>query len=343
MEVNLENIATVDNLLHAKSSSMRSTSNTVKQQNSCTDSMKQSETNRKRKYRAEKRQSETEEELLKHRRTEASYSRKYWEAKKKYSAASSKQIETERKRRYREQRRQSETEEESLKHKQKEAEHKQKQRQTWKRNDAGNEESTRSRKQMRQYASKEQLLDQWQKDAARQRKRYTQKKNKKDFVARKNLDDFDENLVAYENIGGMKYTCDKCGACMFKGEKTAGSFSTANPTAKFSLCCSNGEIQLPPTKEPPEKLKKLLTGNTKRDHDFQTNIRGYNSSLAFASMNVSGVEHKFTKGPYCYRISGQVYHALSQMQPPHGRKPCFSQIYIYDQENELNNQLASFQ
>ena len=81
-------------------------------------------------------------------------------------------------------------------------------------------------------------------------------------------------------------------------------------------------------------FKKLLTGNTKKDQDFHINIRAYNSSLAFASMLLSKKEYKFnTSGPYCFRICGQVYHALSQMQPEEGRKPNFSQIYIYDQEN----------
>ena len=61
-------------------------------------------------------------------------------------------------------------------------------------------------------------------------------------------------------------------------------------------------------------------------------------------MHLTGKEYKFnTSGPYCYRISGQVYHVLSQMDPGHGKKPSFSQIYIYDQENELDNHLHQFQ
>ena len=60
-------------------------------------------------------------------------------------------------------------------------------------------------------------------------------------------------------------------------------------------------------------------------------------------MLLSKKEYKFsTSGPYCFRICGQVYHALSQMQPEDCRKPNFSQIYIYDQENELDNWLQSF-
>ena len=179
-------------------------------------------------------------------------------------------------------------------------------------------------------------MDWRKKDASRKRNTYAQRKNTKVFVAWRGLDVFDESIVMYENIGSMTYTCSKCGALMFKGEKTGGSFATA--TAKFSLCYLNGEIKLPPLKEPPEKLKCFLIGNTKRDCDFRTNIQGYNSSLAFASMCVSGEEHKFsTHGPYCYRISDQVYHALSQMQPGSGKKPSFSQIYICDHENELEN------
>ena len=118
------------------------------------------------------------------------------------------------------------------------------------------------------------------------------------FVGRKGLDVFDEKMVSYENVGSMAYNCHECGALMFKGEKTGGSLSTDNPTAKFSLCCSNGQIKLPPIKEPPPQLKCFLTGKTKRDRDFRSNIRAYNASLAFASMRVSGEEYKFkTNGP----------------------------------------------
>ena len=54
-------------------------------------------------------------------------------------------------------------------------------------------------------------------------------------------------------------------------------------------------------------------------------------------------EYKFnTNGPYCFRISGQIYHAFSQLQPELGSKPRYSQIYIYDQEHELDNHLHTF-
>ena len=76
-----------------------------------------------------------------------------------------------------------------------------------------------------------------------------------------------------------------------------------------------------------------------RHKQFHDNIRAYNSSLAFASLCLTGQEFKFKNpGPYCYRINIQLYHALSQMQPKHGKPPAFSQIYIYiyDHEHELD-------
>ena len=61
-------------------------------------------------------------------------------------------------------------------------------------------------------------------------------------------------------------------------------------------------------------------------------------------MCITGSEYQFkTNGPYCYRISGQVYYAISQMELEHGRKPKFSQIYSYDQANEIENWLQLFQ
>ena len=60
-------------------------------------------------------------------------------------------------------------------------------------------------------------------------------------------------------------------------------------------------------------------------------------------MLLTGSEYEFkSKGPYCFRINWEVYHALSQMHPEPGRKPAFSQIYIYDQEYELDNRLDVF-
>ena len=93
------------------------------------------------------------------------------------------------------------------------------------------------------------------------------------FIARQMLGSSVESTVITHDVGHMNYLCCKCGELMFKGEQSRGSLTGNTPTKCFSLCCSYGAVKLSPIKEPPEMLKGVLTGNTKRDHDFRTNIR----------------------------------------------------------------------
>ena len=54
-------------------------------------------------------------------------------------------------------------------------------------------------------------------------------------------------------------------------------------------------------------------------------------------MTLTGQEYVFQgKGPYCFRINGQVYHTISQLLPETGCAHKFSQLYLYDSTAELN-------
>ena len=173
---------------------------------------------------------------------------------------------------------------------------------------------------------------------------YRVKKQQEEWlpIARQNLEDFNETTVNCHDVGSMDNICSACGALMFKDEKHVGKLSPSD-TVTFSACCANGNVKLPPLKDPPDLLKNLLTGNTQRHKQFCDNITAYNSSLAFASLCLTGQKFKFKNpGSYCYRINGQLYHALSQMQPDHGKPPAFSQIYIYDHEHELDYHMKPF-
>ena len=46
-------------------------------------------------------------------------------------------------------------------------------------------------------------------------------------------------------------------------------------------CYKQGEIVLPPVREPPNLLRRLLTRNYPTSDSFFKNIRQYNSALAF--------------------------------------------------------------
>ena len=131
------------------------------------------------------------------------------------------------------------------------------------------------------------------------------------LVVRQNLEVFNESTVNVHNVGSMDNICSACGAFMFKDEKHIGKLSQSDRVT-FSAWCANANIKLPPPTNPPDLLKDLLTGNIPRDQEFRENLRANNSSLSFASLCLTGQEFKFKNpGPYCYRISGQLYNALS--------------------------------
>jgi len=102
-------------------------------------------------------------------------------------------------------------------------------------------------------------------------------------------------------------------------------------------------VLIPAIQEPPDMLKDLLSEQSVRSKHFKDNIRAYNASLAFTSIGTTGTEFKFaTPGPYCYRISGQIYHRIGHFEPEQGHPPKFSQIYFYDQANEAQNRISHF-
>ena len=116
----------------------------------------------------------------------------------------------------------------------------------------------------------------------------------------------------------MNIVCGFCGAKRF------------GPEIK-SICCGNGQVQLPPIPEAPPPLKQFL-----KEKSFREKIRGYNQSLAFASLGANEVI--LPPGVYCFKINGDVHHRVGPLLPDYGdTNPKFAQIYIHDTENEVVN------
>ncbi|KAL3651873.1 hypothetical protein CASFOL_004875 [Castilleja foliolosa] len=143
----------------------------------------------------------------------------------------------------------------------------------------------------------------------------------------------------YENFDRPSNVCPNCKALMWYAERVHIAAKPKEPT--FSLCCQEGKIKLPQSKEPPEFLKQLLqyTGG-KRSTKFKEKIRIYNSMFNFTSMgaNVDSSINK-KKGPYVFRISGQNYHNVGSLLPVDKKNPKFAQLYFYDTENEVQNRM----
>ena len=69
-------------------------------------------------------------------------------------------------------------------------------------------------------------------------------------------------------------------------------------------------------------------------------IRAYNQMFAMTSLGAE-IDHSVNRGrgPYVFKISGQIYHCIGGMCPEPGKRPKFLQLYIYDTDNEVDNRL----
>ena len=128
-----------------------------------------------------------------------------------------------------------------------------------------------------------------------------------------------ENRFALHYCGEMNLICQECGAKHFKAERP--------PDKKFSQCCRKGRVILPPPKECPQPLAGLLQGTHPKAKSFMTKIRNYNSALAFASMGAN-ISAPPGRGPYCFRIHGQVYHNTASVGDT--ENPKYADLYFID-------------
>ena len=147
-------------------------------------------------------------------------------------------------------------------------------------------------------------------------------------------------LTGYLDHGDQNVVCELCHAKLWKDESSRGN-KTGDKI--FSLCCGYGKVELPPLKEPPQSYKQLYLEINSKSKYFMKNIRRYNSMFSFTSMG-GKVDSSINKGnaPYIFRLRGQNYHSIGSLLPTNGCQPRFSQLYIYDTENETSNRQKCF-
>nr|KAJ0214033.1 hypothetical protein LSAT_V11C400177910 [Lactuca sativa] len=133
----------------------------------------------------------------------------------------------------------------------------------------------------------------------------------------------------YFDHGDQSFVCTSCHAKLWQNEALKGN-KDGNKTS-FSMCCA------------PEDYQNLYRFVHPEGKHFLNNIRMFNSMFSFTSMGgkVDSSVNK-GKGPYIFRLSGQNYHCMGSLLPIDGSKPKFSQLYIYDTDNELSNRQHAF-
>ncbi|XP_063943538.1 uncharacterized protein LOC108197869 [Daucus carota subsp. sativus] len=143
--------------------------------------------------------------------------------------------------------------------------------------------------------------------------------------------------TGYASLGPPTECCNKCHAIMWKEERVNKNVTKGIP--KFSTCCGQGTIKLPPTPPTPDYLMHLYTDKNKSKH-FKQNIRLYNAMFSFTSTG-GKVDYSINRGraPYVYRLNGQNHHVFGTLIPDDGKDPKFCQLYIYDTEHEVQNRM----
>ncbi|XP_035845744.1 uncharacterized protein LOC118492079 [Helianthus annuus] len=150
------------------------------------------------------------------------------------------------------------------------------------------------------------------------------------------LDPYKGISTDYLDHGDPDVICQICYAKLWSSEGGKGRITMDKLC--YGLCCGYGKVELPVLKDANSEYQQLFHNCDTKSKFFLKNIRRYNSMFSFTSMG-GKVDSKINKGiaPFIYRISGQNCHSLGSLRPPNGKQAKFSQLYIYDTENEISN------
>jgi hypothetical protein len=127
------------------------------------------------------------------------------------------------------------------------------------------------------------------------------------------------NQQKHHHMGTMDVECIHCHALFWQEE-----YNVMN-------CCKKGEIVLPPVREPPDLLKRLLTRDHPNSDSFIKHIRQYNSALAFTSIAYTP-DRRLRANEYnpTFQIQGELHHLQGPLNLQAGREPIYAQYFIYD-------------
>lgn len=129
--------------------------------------------------------------------------------------------------------------------------------------------------------------------------------------------------------GPMSDICQFCGSKNFAAERP--------PDRKFNSCCRKGKVALKKPLDsqgsqliyPPLLQDLLMNPENQYYKNFRDNVRSYNSALSFASMGAKVVNF-IGRGPYVFKVHGQIFHKTSHIQPPNQKAPQYAQLYVID-------------
>ncbi|GKD01694.1 helitron helicase-like domain-containing protein [Tanacetum coccineum] len=121
----------------------------------------------------------------------------------------------------------------------------------------------------------------------------------------------------YIDIGDCDWLCQHCGAMFWYGERLKGYCNIRTP--QYNKCCGGRNIVMQWERDLPAYIKHML-----KDRHFLDNIWVYNQMFAITYFGAH-IDESINKGrgPYVFKVSGQIYHWIGAMYPPVGSAPQF--------------------
>ena len=108
-------------------------------------------------------------------------------------------------------------------------------------------------------------------------------------------------------MGRCEQVCHHCKARFWYDEK----ISSSRRRPEYHKCCNGGKVKLDAPKPCPPYVKELFT-----DRHFMENICAYNQMFAMTSLGAEiDTSINMGRGPYVFKISGQIYHRIGSMLP----------------------------
>ncbi|KAL3627819.1 hypothetical protein CASFOL_028234 [Castilleja foliolosa] len=143
-------------------------------------------------------------------------------------------------------------------------------------------------------------------------------------------------LATYFDDGDCEYVCEHCSALFWFADRIVSG--PLHARLRYTHCCKGGVVRLPFPFYPTPAIKHLF-----EDSIFMENIRAYNNMFSMTSFGAR-IEDAVNdgRGPYVFKISGQVSHWIGSICPADNEGPRFLQLYIYDTVNEVPNRLRFF-
>ncbi|PWA43646.1 hypothetical protein CTI12_AA407850 [Artemisia annua] len=142
--------------------------------------------------------------------------------------------------------------------------------------------------------------------------------------------------MEYRAFGPCNCVCHHCHAKFWYEERLAASTRGTGPL--YHHYCHGGKVQLFTPHDYPDFIRELFL-----DPHFLRHIRAYNQMFAMTSLGANIDETVNNgRGPYVFKVSGQVYHCIGKLCPDERVRPRFLQLYIYDTDNEVRNRLENF-